>query len=119
MQWWSKYYSKPLKDPTLSLYTLEELAYEYYLVNETVKAEAEALDAQSDKIEEAKDQAAAEWADQMEAEEGKDEKEGEDNAPPDPSLDPANVEWMQQEIEKNKAELGDDFGEDLGINFEE
>lgn len=113
MQWWCNRYNKPLKDPMLLSYSLEELAYEYYLFNESSAAAAERIEAEGDKIEEAKEKADQEWADQMEAE------EGDESAPPDPTLDPANLEWMQQEIEKNKAELGEDFGEDLSLSFED
>jgi len=118
MGWWSDKYSRPLKDPMLLSYTLEELAYEYYLTIERSKAEAERIQVESDKIEEAKLQEADEWADQMEAEEAAEEAK---NAavPPDPMKDPKNIEWMQQEIEKNKQELGEDFGEDLSVNFED
>lgn len=108
-QWWSQKYNRPLKDPLLLSYTLEELAYEYYLFQETQLTIQDKLETESDKIEEAKDQEAQEWADKMEAED--------ESAPPDPTLDPANAEWMQQEIEKNKVELGEDFGDDLSIGF--
>ena len=113
MSWWSDRYNRPLKDPLLLSYSLEELAYEYYLHIERRAAENERIEAENDKIEEAKLKADQEWADQMEAEEEEDE-----SAPPDPTLDPANIKWMQEEIEKNKQELGEDFGEDLSLDFE-
>lgn len=117
MSWWSEKYSRPLKDPILLSYTLEELAYEYYLSMERRAAERESIEEENDKIEEAKDKAAQEWADQMEAEEDEDD-ESDNSAPGDPALDPANIEWMEQEIERNKKELGEDFGEELSLDFE-
>lgn len=117
MSWWSDKYNRPLKDPVLLSYTMEELAYEYYLSTERKAAERERIDADNDKIEEAKDSAAQSWADEMEAEEA--EEEEKETAPPDLALDPANIEWMEQEIQKNKQELGEDFGEDINMDFEE
>jgi hypothetical protein len=114
MSWWSEKYNRPLKDPILLSYSLEELAYEYYLSIERKAFENENIEAENDKIGEAKLKADQEWADQMEAEEA---EEAEEAAPPDPALDPANAKWMQEEIEKNKKELGEDFGEDLNLNF--
>lgn len=111
MSWWSDKYSRPLKDPILLSYTTEELAYEYYLSIERAKAESERIQAESDKIEEAKLQEDDEWADKMEAEEAQ-------SSVINPLLDQKNIDWMQQEIEKNKQELGEDFGDDLSVNFE-
>jgi hypothetical protein len=113
MAWWSDKYNRPLKDPLLQTYSIEELAYEYYLHMERRAAESERIEAENDKIEEAKDIAAQEWADQMEAE------EDEESSPGDPANDPANQKWMQEEIERNKQELGEDFGEDLSLDFED
>ena len=118
MSWWCERYNRPLKDPTLLSYTLEELAYEYYLVVERRIADKERAQEESDKIEEAKLQADDEWADQMEAEEAA--AAAAKNTPPiDPHKDPRNIEWMEKEIEKNKQELGEDFGEDISVNFED
>lgn len=111
MSWWSEFYKRPLKDPLLLEYTTEELAYEYFNHVERRKAEEEAIQVHSDKIEEAKEQAAQSWADQMEAE------DEEDEGPLDPREDPANQAWMEEEIRKNKELLGEDFGEDLDLDF--
>lgn len=120
MSWWSDKYNRPLKDPVLLSYTLEELAYEYYLSIERRAADNERIELDNDKIEEAKDSAAQEWADKMEAEEAAESEKAKENiGSADPTLDPANVKWMEQEIEKNKQELGEDFGEDLSLNFED
>jgi len=110
MSWWSEYYKRPLKDPLLQEYTTEELAYEYFNAVERRKAEEEAIQAHSDKIEEAKAAADQAWADQMEAEE-----EAEESS--DPREDPVNQAWMEEEIRKNKELFGDEFGEDLDLEF--
>lgn len=110
MNWWSEHYKRPLKDPLLLEYTVEELSYEYFNHIERRRAEEEAAQAHSDKIEEEKLEASQRWADQMEAEEDDDE-------PLDPVKDPNNQAWMEEEIRKNKELLGEDFGEDLDLNF--
>jgi len=131
--WWCRYYSRPLKDPILEKYTIEELAYEYYLVGEVARYKEELVNAESDRIEEVKDQADSNWADEMEAEEiaeeeailakkalKKAEKEAEEAKEAyDPLKDPEQVKWMEEEIAKNKLAFGDEFGEDVSLNFED
>ena len=119
MSWWSDKYNRPLKDPILLSYTLEELAYEYYSTIERRKYDVERAQEESDKIEEAKLQADDEWADQMEAAEEAAAAKKPAAVVVDPMKDPKNIEWMKQEIERNKIELGEDFGEDLSVNFED
>lgn len=121
--WWSNTYNRPLKDPLLLSYTLEELLYEFYDKIERVKAEKERIEQDGDKIDEEKEKAALDWA---EAEEKRDlEREaqglkGEDQSKPisDPTKDPDNIAWMEKQIQEAKAQYGDDFGEDLDLNFE-
>lgn len=98
-----------MKDPLLATYTLEELVYEFHSTREHKKALAEQAEEQNDKIEEEKDKEAQEWADMMEAEE-----EGEHE---DPSKDPDNVNWMEEQIAKDKELYGEDYGENLDLNF--
>lgn len=124
--WWCEHYKRPLKDPLLQEYTLEELAYEYYMVNEKDVYREEMAKDEADKIEEAKLQDEEDWADMMEAqfdeqveEPKKPEKKEEPPKPVDPRLDPKNIEWMEKHIEENKLFFGEDFGEDVGISFEE
>ncbi len=38
--------------------------------------------------------------------------------PLDPTQDPANIKWMEEQIEKAKELYGDDFGEDITEVFE-
>jgi hypothetical protein len=114
MSWWSRHYGRPLKDPILLSYSLEELAYEYYSVQEREVARDEFVQSESDKIEEAKLEDADKWADEME----KEEMERAVKAPPNPAQDPANLAWMEEEIKKDKELFGENFGEDLNLDFE-
>src|ERR1700686_1993722 len=50
--WWSNTYNRPLKDPLLESYTLEELVYEFYDKIERQKAGEERSTQEADKIEE-------------------------------------------------------------------
>lgn len=38
--------------------------------------------------------------------------------PPDPTKDPANVKWMEEQIAAAKKTHGDTFGEDIDESFE-
>lgn len=103
MAWWCRKYNRPLKDPLLQTYTIEELSYEYFLDMEIQKAAQENVQLEADKIEEAKQKQAEAWADEME----EDEEDVGDEA----------ADWMAKEIEKSKTLLGDNFGENLDIEF--
>ena len=125
MNWWCNHYNRPLKDPLLQQYTTEELAYEYYLINEYDVVREEKAKAEDDRIEEARLQEAEDWADMMEAEEEAERKAAEERkkAKEEPEFDPVNNpeqrEWMEKEIEKNKLFFGEDFGEDVSLKFED
>jgi len=123
MSWWSRTYNRPLKDPILLSYTFEELLYEYYDHYERLEAKEEEIEAQSDRIELEKDVAASDWADEMER---KEEEEIQKRAaaqankkepPKDPREDLDNVEWMEKLIEEEKKKRGEDFGENVDIEF--
>jgi hypothetical protein len=125
--WWCNHYSRPLKDPLLEKYTTEELAYEYYLLGELAAYRAELANEENDRIEEERIEDAEAWADQMEAEEEEaeaarlkalEEKKEIKEEEPNPLDDPQNQQWMQEEIEKNKLVFGEDFGEDVSLDFE-
>ena len=141
MNWWCTHYNKPLKDPLLQQYTLEELAYEYYLIGEIAAFKQELANRETDRIEEEKLQEAEAWADMMEAEDEaerqaqlkKEQKEAEHQAQlkkeqeeaepepeetPDPRSDPEQIKWMEEEMKKSKLLFGDDFGEDVSLDFE-
>lgn len=118
--WWSTTYNRPLKDPLLESYTLEELIYEFYDKIERAKAAEERLAAEDDKIEEAKEKEVLDWA---EAEEKKELEEMQrmlakkGNA--DPTKDPENIKWMKEQLEKAKQAWGNDFGDDIETTFED
>lgn len=121
--WWSRTYNRPLKDPLLQSYSLEELLYEFYDRIERTKAEQERLELEGDKIEESKEREVLDWA---EAEERKELESMKSNAAKakeskkvdDPTKDEANVKWMDEQIAKAKELYGDDFGEDINESFE-
>lgn len=120
--WWSRTYNRPLKDPLLESYTLEELLYEFYDRVERQKAEDERLELESDKIEEAKDREAEDWAEKMEREEREAEMRSDAaklESQPDPTKDPANIAWMEEQLRVGKEVHGETFGEDIDEQFEE
>ena len=129
--WWSTTYNRPLKDPILLSYTLEELLYEFYDKAERRKVQEERLDEGTDKIEREKEQADLDWAEQEEKRELEAEKARQKNAANkpaqlkedqpilDPTKDPANVKWMEEQIAIAKQQYGESFGEDIEQDFDE
>ena len=119
--WWSRTYNRPLKDPLLESYSIEELLYEFYDRIERKAAAEEFLEQESDKIEENKEREVLDWAEQEEKRELEALKakvaESEENK--DPAKDPANVAWMEEQMKQAKTIFGDSFGEDIEENFEE
>jgi len=117
--WWSNLYNKPLKDPILASYTLEELLYEFYDRLERQRAREENIQTENDRIEEAKDKAVEDWIREEENKELlKDDQKNTDDKQSDPTKDPENIKWMQEQIDKAKNEYGETFGEDIIENFE-
>lgn len=126
--WWSRTYNRPLKDPLLLSYSLPELLYEFYDRIERIKAEEERVEQQSDKIEEKKEKEALDWAEQEELREIEEAKAKElatkktktQSSPvEDPLKDPANIAWMEKQLQEAKVMYGDSFGEDIDDIFEE
>lgn len=118
--WWSRTYNRPLKDPLLQTYTIEELLYEFHDKIEREKAEIESAEQDNDKIEEAKEKEGFDWAEQEEKRELEELariERGETAPDSDPTQDEDNVRWMQEQLEEQKKLFGEDFGED--INFSE
>ena len=120
--WWSRTYNRPLKDPLLLSYTLEELLYEFYDRIEREKAQEEKTNTESDKIEEAKEKEALDWAEQEEKRELEEELRlnGSKLDKPyngDPTKDPQNIAWMEEQLKKGKELFGDEFGEDIVEDF--
>lgn len=120
--WWSRTYNRPLKDPLLLTYTLEELLYEFYDRIERIKAEEERLEQEDVKIEEDKDKVNEDWAEKMEREELEAEmrkSSTKSSEPiPDPTKDPANIAWMEKQIQDAKAIYGESFGENIEEDFD-
>ena len=120
--WWSRTYNRPLKDPLLLSYTMEELLYEFYDKIERRAAEEERSESDSVKIEEDKEKADLDWAEQEEKKELealKAQAAKEEGQPTqDPTKDPANVKWMQEQMEQGKKIFGESFGEDIEEDFE-
>jgi hypothetical protein len=117
--WWSRLYNRPLKDPLLLSYSLEELLYEFYDRIERAKAEEERLEQEGDKIEVEKEQKALDWAEQMELQELKDMQDKIAPVEPiDPTQSPENVAWMEEQLQQAKQLYGDSFGENINENFD-
>ncbi len=101
---------------------MEELLYEFYDRIERTKAEEERLEQEDVKIEEDKDKTNEDWAERMEREDLEKEMRAagaKSSEPiPDPTKDPANVAWMEKQIEEAKKTYGETFGEDIEDNFD-
>ena len=121
--WWSRTYNRPLKDPLLLSYTIEELLYEFYDRIERRAAEEERINSESDKIEEDKEKAVLDWAEQEEKRELdalKNKVAQEEGQPTqDPTKNPANIAWMEEQLRQGKEIFGDSFGEDIEDEFNE
>jgi wobble nucleotide-excising tRNase len=112
--WWSDYYNRPMKDPILQQYTLEELLYEFYDKIERKQAREEQKLKEEEQVEVKKEK------EELEASKAGDStsiKKDADNAQKDPTKDPDNIKWMQEQIEQAKAVYGNSFGEDIDVNF--
>jgi hypothetical protein len=114
--WWSNKYNRPLKDPLLQEYTIEELYYEYRLGIEFNEAEKEKVIEESDKIEEQKENDALAWADAEEAKELEELKNKNVNNK-EVKITNEDEEWMKKQIESAKETYGDSFGEDITEDF--
>lgn len=106
-----------MKDPLLLEYTPEELMYEYLdhtsraeFVEEKQKEEQEALE--NDKLDEA-----MRWAEEEEAKDRAAQQALETKQETPTDLTPEDVKWMEEQLIKEKAEFGDDFGENFSGEF--
>lgn len=117
--WWSVTYNRPLKDPLLESYTLEELLYEFYDRMERQKAAEERAIKDTDKMEEVKEKEVLDWAEAEEKKELEEMQKLADKHSKDPSQAPENIKWMQEQLTKAKEVYGDSFGEDIEVTFEE
>ena len=122
--WWSSLYNRPLKDPLLQTYTLEELLYEFYDKIERRAAELERQVGDVNQQEEAKEKEDLDWAEKMEREELElehlKEKAATEKAArkTDPTKDPENVKWMEEQMRIAKTQYGETFGEDIDEKFD-
>lgn len=120
--WWSRTYNRPLKDPLLQTYSIEELLYEFFDRAEREKAAAESTEQQNDKIEQAKEQEALDWAEQeekRELEELAKQEGGVKLSPPSQEEIAANKKWMAEQLAEQKKLLGEDFGENVDFSMDE
>lgn len=106
-----------MKDPLLAEYSIEELAYEYFDHTERQKYAQEVQEEETDKIEEAKFDEAAKWAEEEEAKERL-AKEQQVTATPQEPQPLADEEWMEKQMLLEKEQHGDSFGEDISEEFE-
>ena len=120
--WWSRQYNRPLLDPLLQTYTLEQLLYEFYDRVERIAAEQERIKDTEIEQEENKEKANLDWAEKMEREELAQMKakaaETDTKKNVDPTKDPENIKWMEEQIRINKEQFGETFGENLELDFE-
>lgn len=123
--WWSRVYNRPLKDPMLLSYSMEELLYEFYDRIERQSAAEERSKQEDDKIDTEKEKSNLDWAEKEELREQMASKRKKRNSKKleqpqsvDPTKDPANIKWMQEQLDKAKEIHGETFGEDVDISFE-
>jgi len=115
--WWCNKWNRPLKDPLLAEYTLEELIYEFHSFREYDKASEERLQQEADRIEDDKYDAQMAVIEAMEAEDrAREEREAAETAS-NPVNNPINQKWMEELIRKDKELHGEEYGEDLELNF--
>lgn len=113
MHWWSKKYGRPMKDPLLLSYTMEELLVEYFTHLEQEAAIDRYAQEEHDKIEDSKYDNALDWAEQEE----KKEMEALASQKEVEKQKKADEEWMAKQVAKDKEQFGDDFGDDASIKF--
>lgn len=116
--WWSRTYNRPLLDPLLQTYTLEQLLYEFYDRVERHAAELERVEKEEITQEINKEKESLDWAEKMEQEELAQMKAAATAKAADPTKDPENIKWMEEQMRINKAQFGENFGEDIEENFE-
>lgn len=109
--WWCKTYSRPLKDPLLAQYTLEELYYEYKEHSEREIAAKERVEKEADNIDKAKEDEALAWA------EAEEKKETENASQPKWEASEQDKAWMEKQLSQGKELYGEDFGEDISEDF--
>jgi hypothetical protein len=112
--WWSNYYERPLKDPLLESYTLEELLYEYHDKVERRKAEEQSSDKEADRIEEERIKTSLDWAEEEERKELETIRVQEAEEAKRKAEEQIEIE-RQIEIARNT--IGGDFSDDIDTDF--
>ena len=112
--WWSNHYDRPLKDPVLQSYTLEELLYEYQDKVERRKAEEDISEKDADRMEEGRIQDNLDWAEEEERKELEALKQSEADEAQRKAEEQIEIE---RQIEIAKDTIGGDFGDDIDTDF--
>jgi hypothetical protein len=118
--WWSRLYNRPLLDPLLQTYTIEQLLYEFFDRVERHAAEKERAERVEVMHEEDKENAVLDWAEREEKRELEQmkAKAAEIKKVVDPAKDPDNIKWMEEQMKVYKDQFGEDFGKDIVEDFE-
>lgn len=116
ISWWSRHYQRPLKDPVLLSYTIEELLYEFFNSKERSEAMKQQLEEQDDRIEEEQHQGALDWAEQEELKELEQLNAQSNREPYKPTAE--DTEWINKQLQEAKERYGDDYGKDIDEDFE-
>lgn len=115
--WWSEKYNRPLKDPLLQSYSIEELIYEYCVFSAKEKLINDIKKEKEEQEELASRKEADEFAKQFGFDE-EDNEESEDNNSNNPSdsnnISKEDEEWMNKVI-KEEGIL--DLPDELNIDF--
>jgi len=88
------------------------LLYEYHDKTERKRAAEEDVDKESDKIEDERLEANLSWAEEEERREMEELK-----AKQEAEQKKKDKAWMEEQLKKEKEKFGEDFGEDLTIDF--
>ena len=86
--------------------------YEYHDKTERKRAAEEDVDKESDKIEDERLEANLSWAEEEERREMEELK-----AKQEAEQKKKDKAWMEEQLKKEKEKFGEDFGEDLTIDF--
>jgi len=117
--WWSSYYSRPLKDPILQSYTLEELLYEYYdkIERSKVAEENKIIEEENQETECLQDN--LDWAEQEEMKELANNNNIKQKLNETITKTKTDEEWMRERIIEEEKAQDSSFGEDINLDFEE
>ena len=107
--WWSRYYARPLKDPLLDTYTLEDLLYEFHSIRHRKDAEEEESKESGAKILDEKIDETLAWAEEDQ------KRESELAAKAGESPAPINQTVVQGE--PAAADIPEEFPPDINVSF--